>query len=422
MRKPFAFVLTCALLSACGGSGTTVTPDTPSLRRAQTSTPIVLRPDTLSLKAGESAKVTVSEPKYTGHIYVRNGTPSCSHVAIFAPSKARGPKFKLTVGGVADGACVITLRDANEHSTALHVTVGKTSPSPTPSPTSAPTATPTPANQAALPLDDTSYETTGPEVGHVYSCQGTFGGGGSNVDGPWIDAANNTWNSLTKLAVEGSVSWTPSFTNNVSGPNRVIQSNGLPSHTTGTYPIQVSDPAHQYDQNPNSIAAQSVTDQIPANPTVAATPTCLNMGAIGVMLTGAALYNALDGGGRDAAAHEELDSCNGHPDQSGVYHYHAYSACFSDPGSGHSALLGYAADGFGIYGLRGEDGTVLTDGDLDACHGHTHSIAWNGATVVMYHYHFTYEYPYSLGCFMGTPSTAWSPLLRRLPFPTRLKR
>jgi hypothetical protein len=60
-------------------------------------------------------------------------------------------------------------------------------------------------------------------------------------------------------------------------------------------------------------------------------------------------------------------------------------------------------DGFGIYGNRGANGESLTDADLDECHGHTHDILWNGQMVSMYHYHATYEYPYTLGCFRGTP-------------------
>ena len=68
----------------------------------------------------------------------------------------------------------------------------------------------------------------------------------------------------------------------------------------------------------------------------------------------------------------------------------------------HSALVGYAKDGFGIHGNQGENGLPLTNADLDECHGHTHSIERNGASAAMYHYHATYEYPYTLGCYRGT--------------------
>ncbi|HAJ61709.1 MAG TPA: hypothetical protein DCP31_22720 [Cyanobacteria bacterium UBA8543] len=59
-------------------------------------------------------------------------------------------------------------------------------------------------------------------------------------------------------------------------------------------------------------------------------------------------------------------------------------------------------DGFGIYGHRGEGGKVLTNADLDACHGHTHPIEWDGKQVNLYHYHATWEYPYTVGCYRGT--------------------
>jgi hypothetical protein len=255
---------------------------------------------------------------------------------------------------------------------------------------------------SALPLDDYRY-TTGPKSGWIYTCQQSFNGQGPTTDGPWVNAAANTFDLLKKPEVEGDVHWTSVLSVKRSGATRDAGGNGLPSHATGIYPISSSDPAYKYDMNPNAIASQDVSDALPANPVVAKTPSCVNMGSIGVMLTGAQLYNALDGLGRDAVAHEVLDKCSGHPDQSGTYHYHSLGACMSDPGTGHSNLLGYALDGFGIYGLRGTNGKTLTDGDLDACHGHAHDIVWNGKTVRMYHYHLTHEYPYSIGCFRGTP-------------------
>jgi hypothetical protein len=268
-----------------------------------------------------------------------------------------------------------------------------------------PSATSSKVTLAALPLDDIHY-TTAPRVGWVYSCQQSFNGQQPMADGPWIDAADNTFDLLKKAVVEGSVHWTSQFSQRLTGATRRLEGNGLPSHDTGTYPIAASDPAYQYDQNPNSIESQSVAEAIPADPKLAKTASCANMGPVGVMLTGAQLYNALDGLGRDAVAHEVLDACSGHPDQSGTYHYHSYSACMSDPGSGHSKLLGYALDGFGIYGVRGTDGKTLTDAGLDACHGHTHAIVWNGKSVKMYHYHMTREFPYSIGCYRGTVSSS----------------
>jgi hypothetical protein len=124
---------------------------------------------------------------------------------------------------------------------------------------------------------------------------------------------------------------------------------------------------------------------------------------VGILLSGSVLFSALDAPGRDAVAHETQDKCQGHPQISGVYHYHSLSSCVRDEvdRTGHSKLVGYALDGFGIFGHKGEAGARLTSADLDECHGHTHEIDWDGKRVVMYHYHATWDFPYTVGCFRG---------------------
>ena len=90
-----------------------------------------------------------------------------------------------------------------------------------------------------------------------------------------------------------------------------------------------------------------------------------------------------------------------------AYYYHGYSwKCFPNLGSTrqHSPLLGYALDGFGIYGPRGDGGKLLTNNDLDACHGHMGIIDWDGNLQYMYHYHLNTEFPYGPGCFRGPPA------------------
>ena len=202
------------------------------------------------------------------------------------------------------------------------------------------------------------------------------------------------------------MAWDGAITITRNGASRLISSNGLPeSDTTGVFPIAATDDAFAYDRNPNRITAQTISVTVPAEPAVASSPSCLPMGAIGIMTTGVVVFNGLDAGGRDAVAHEIQDHCSGHPQPQGVYHYHSGSGCFDDGGNGHSALLGYALDGFGIYGSRGERGVELATADLDECHGHTHEIEWDGETVERYHYHLTADYPYTLGCFRGTPTS-----------------
>ena len=259
------------------------------------------------------------------------------------------------------------------------------------------------AQDTLLPLGDGKISSS-PELGSVYSCQTQFGGGGAFRDGDWIQGA--WWDPKGKPVVDGEVLWPNSeISVSVSGDLRLIRANNLPSHPTGIYPIGAQDDAFQYDRNPNSIAVQSVVLDLPAVPDIAATPTCLPMGIIGFALTGVAIFNALDGLGRDAPAHEIQDACGGHPERFGQYHYHDLSVCIEDFGAmagRHSELLGFALDGFGMFGPAGEDGVWVTTQDLGACHGHTHSVDWDGAATELFHYHLTRDYPYTLGCFRGT--------------------
>jgi len=259
-----------------------------------------------------------------------------------------------------------------------------------------------------LPIGDSKMTTTTPAVGFLYTCTaGSSTGGGATSKGPWFNADGTTWNSTTKFVVSGSVSWTSTFLASLSGSILSVNGNGLPNHKTGIFPIPSSDAIHQYDGNPNSISAQTIAASLPANPQIASKPSCLPGGAIGVLLTGARLFNASDAVGRDAAAWEGQDSCQGHPERTGAYHYHTLSTCATpaDSSGQHSPLVGYAADGFGLYGNLGEGGVALTNADLDLCHGHSHSITVNGATVTQYHYHATKEFPYTMGCFKGTAVT-----------------
>jgi hypothetical protein len=275
---------------------------------------------------------------------------------------------------------------------------------------SAAAAAPAPVNPAAVPLGD-GHVTTSPKVDNVDSCQTTFGGtGGAQAVGPWVNTKTQTWNSTAKIKVQGSVSWpNASFSVTQSGSKRVIKTNDLPTHTTGVFPIASSDPAAAYDLNPNRIEAQSITWGLPASPSAVSKPSCLSGGPIGVLDDGAMLYDALDGEGRDAVAHEILDSCDGHPDQSDTYHHHDVPSCMLDTATGRSALVGYAKDGYGIYVERDAHGTLLTNASLDACHGRTSSVTWNGKKKVLYHYDATLEYPYTVGCYHGTPITTTQP-------------
>ena len=253
-----------------------------------------------------------------------------------------------------------------------------------------------------LPLGD-GRVSDHPQVGYVFSCQQRFPANapGAQVAGPWIHGT--TWDLTEKTHVQGEVMWPKAEFRIERVAQRVLTGNGLPVKTpTGTFPVGRDDPAFAIDRNPNSIREQKVSVTLPGMPVEAATPSCVGMGMIGVALNGVAIFNALDAGGRDAVAHEMQDLCSGHPEMRGQYHYHGPSACL--PGeSGKEELVGYALDGFGIYSRYDASGRELTDKDLDACHGRVSEVDWDGKRVLMYHYVLTREYPYTLGCYKGTP-------------------
>ena len=86
-----------------------------------------------------------------------------------------------------------------------------------------------------------------------------------------------------------------------------------------------------------------------------------------------------------------------------VYHYHKAADCLdkvTKAGGVHGPRIGYAADGFGIYGY----GDIRGEPVLDECHGHFGPVDATGK--VEYHYHASGttniegkpHAPYYMGC------------------------
>ena len=172
------------------------------------------------------------------------------------------------------------------------------------------------------------------------------------------------------------------------GDYMIVRSNGMPNHPTGEFPNP---------SNPNSIREQKLEFWIPLNPKKASKPITTPFGPIGVAINGIPFFNQYNREGGDAVRLETFDSCCGHPNEIGMYHYHKYPTCikspFHDPKGQHSPLIGFMFDGFAIYGPNGDDGKPPTD--LDSCNGH-----WD--PVRGYHYHVTASYPYLIGAYRGT--------------------
>lgn len=149
--------------------------------------------------------------------------------------------------------------------------------------------------------------------------------------------------------------------------------------------------------------------KIPLNPAYAATTSAAVDGPIGVAINGVPIFNpckqggcnAGQGGG-DTKVLGELDACNGHAGRADDYHYHAAPTCLM---AGKAANywdthpLGWALDGYAIYGYNNPDGTVAT---RDATCGGNSSTVSNGPAG--YSYHVTDASPYVLSCSKGTPS------------------
>lgn len=249
---------------------------------------------------------------------------------------------------------------------------------------------------------------TSPDFLSLWLCGLPSNGAGADDASDWTNP-DGTWDYTKKPQVEGNVTWNHEFEITLDGNgNRIITGNNLPNHPTGIFPIQPGSVAHQYDGNPNIISEHVLNYTLPAIPQIAVSPSCVGFGPAGFSVTGAAIYHGASTLGTDAAAHEMLDRFGGHTDGTERYHYHFPSQDLQDhihvhDEGQHSALMGYMLDGFGIYGPYGEDGKLLKSADLDECHGHTHMVLWDGQMVNMYHYHWTYDFPYNIGCYKGTP-------------------
>jgi phosphatidylethanolamine-binding protein (PEBP) family uncharacterized protein len=146
--------------------------------------------------------------------------------------------------------------------------------------------------------------------------------------------------------------------------------------------------------------------KIPLAPAIAATTTTANDGPIGVAVNGVPIFNPCKQGGcqnGDTKVLGELDVCNGHAGRADDYHYHAAPTCLlasqSNPRHWDTNPVGWALDGFAIFGYFNSDGTTATRDSV--CGGNTSAVS-NAPSG--YSYHLTDASPYVLSCFRGTPS------------------
>lgn len=137
---------------------------------------------------------------------------------------------------------------------------------------------------------------------------------------------------------------------------RHIQANGIPNHETGDFPNP---------HNPNSISPQDYDYRVPMQPKLAERPIPYFMQVFGIAVNGvvfdpfaAEWWKGDPGSGwqyepRGGAIDLGLDQSNAHVQPNGAYHYHGIPNGLVDKLNGGQAkmtLLGWAADGFPIYG------------------------------------------------------------------------
>ncbi|HEV7783269.1 MAG TPA: YHYH protein [Chitinophagaceae bacterium] len=191
-----------------------------------------------------------------------------------------------------------------------------------------------------------------------------------------------------------------------------IKCNALPDHKSAYYPA--ANPLHEnfsgttfgggtFAINPNTISTQNITLKIPVNPALNAAHSATPMGVIGVAINGIPLFNQYAAGGSPLTNEiNGFDQWWGHPQMSGMYHYHVEPLYLTTIKASKSALMGFLLDGFPVYGPKETDNS--DPAGLDVYHGHTHiTTDYPGG---IYHYHFTTAAPYLNGNgFYGTPGT-----------------
>ena len=185
----------------------------------------------------------------------------------------------------------------------------------------------------------------------------------------------------------------------------IVRSHNLPNHPTAVFP----DWSRSLDGNPNSIQEQDHTWYIPLEPkespshvsmTAGNANRALNGGPIGIAVNGVVFFNPFDADVVEALW--RLDRCCGHPGPGYEYHYHKYPVCVKTPwfddAQEHSPLIGFALDGFPVYGPYESAGLMAKDSKdnrLDAFNGHSDpERGW--------HYHVSPgKFPYIIGGYWG---------------------
>ena len=212
----------------------------------------------------------------------------------------------------------------------------------------------------------------------------------------------------------------------VDGDEIVIEGDGVPSHLSpyfvqtygqtqngfyywldsdgdGINDLWMQTPAGM-NLNPNRIAQQNYEFHIPLYPAIDPDgPSDTFLGPIGVSINGVPFFNEYESPTQTLTNQviQSFDPGNGHPAPQGNYHYHFPPESLITVTEDN--FLGFAGDGFPVYGPKNPDGNNAQN--LDDYHGEF------GPTPdfpdSIYHYHTNFTSPYIIGAFAGTLGTGF---------------
>lgn len=295
---------------------------------------------------------------------------------------------------------------------------------------------------------------------------GSGGGSGTGGGGAGTIAIDITNAIFEEISADCAI-YDESYSSEVLDVNRSVGFEGLTTVTAGADACTIESnniPNHDFNDGatnqPNAVAEVTKDLTVARLPTTfASNVTYVSQGRInGIMLNGVVIDIVSAGCWDDARGANTAAGCpdtsewlidpagsgffgedthNGHAQPDGSYHYHGSPNAMFDtnPGPNGSPVIGFAADGFPIYGTyfldpdlgtlrealsgytlkQGQrpsgpggdyDGFYVQDwewtdaGDLDECNGMT----VNG----QYGYYVTNAYPWIIRCFKGTPDASFS--------------
>lgn len=227
-------------------------------------------------------------------------------------------------------------------------------------------------------------------------------GGSSTISSSTTSTSNPTTNQYA--AAYKSVAWGSTVT--VSFPSScemTITTTGLPNYTPNAYylaPASTGDTVVAYTESSDmpmklisydtviKPAMKGSTATIEDCPVKASTTTATNLGAIGYLISGTAMFNPFEANGTVAAVADNasyaftdgngvqqtayfIDQCDSHSNGN-TWHAHGNPNCVTsqvDTSTGPSHIIGVALDGFPIYGGRDINGNIVSVSQLDACNG-----------------------------------------------------